>query len=197
MKRGGSRSSRNVGRDAVDATVSCAHEVAGRVQTRERSREARETSGIIAYGEVVWSWHPLLMLSLAEVLAAQPGTRSHSICRAMVANRNSSPGRARRKPFKPLRGECRTPQIAYPSLSESFRLRSLHPSTPCKTGISDQHPRQTVYIRIHSVTPRLTVVFSVSSRCRPADTVRPDFAGSCRHANPQERHRRYPGPQAA
>jgi hypothetical protein len=30
---------------------------------RERSREARETSGIVADGELVWSWHPLLMLS--------------------------------------------------------------------------------------------------------------------------------------
>jgi hypothetical protein len=67
------RSSRNVGRDAVDATMSCAHEVAGRVQTRERSRKACKTNGIDAYGEVVWSWHPLLMLSLAEAKAAQPG----------------------------------------------------------------------------------------------------------------------------
>jgi hypothetical protein len=67
------RSSRNVGRDAVDATMSCAHEVAGRGQTRERSREARETSGIDADGEGVWSWHPLLVSSLAEAHSAQPG----------------------------------------------------------------------------------------------------------------------------
>src|SRR6266700_1392570 len=53
--------------------MSCAHEVAGRGQTRERSREARETSGIVADGEVVWSWHPLLMSSRAEVTSAQPG----------------------------------------------------------------------------------------------------------------------------
>jgi hypothetical protein len=32
-------------------------------EIRERSREARETSGIVADGEVVWFWHPLLMLS--------------------------------------------------------------------------------------------------------------------------------------
>jgi hypothetical protein len=62
-----------VGRDAVDATMPCAHEIAGRVQTRERSREARETGGIVADGEVVWSWHPLLMLSRAEASSAQPG----------------------------------------------------------------------------------------------------------------------------
>jgi hypothetical protein len=28
---------------------------------------------VAAYGEVVWSWHPLLMLSLAEAKPAQPG----------------------------------------------------------------------------------------------------------------------------
>jgi hypothetical protein len=57
----------------VDATMSCAHEVAGRVQTRERSREACKTNGIDAYGEVVWSWHPLLMLSSAEVSTGPTG----------------------------------------------------------------------------------------------------------------------------
>jgi hypothetical protein len=31
--------------------------------TRERSREARKTSGIDADGEVVWSWYPLLVSS--------------------------------------------------------------------------------------------------------------------------------------
>jgi hypothetical protein len=46
--------------------------VAGR-DNRERFT-ARKTNGAFADGEVVWSWHPLLMLSLAEVLAAQPGT---------------------------------------------------------------------------------------------------------------------------
>src|SRR6266700_1069457 len=49
-------------RDAVDATMSCAHEIAGRVN-RERSREARETSGSVADGQSVWSWHPLLVSS--------------------------------------------------------------------------------------------------------------------------------------
>ena len=28
---------------------------------------------VAAYGEVVWSWHPLLMLSLAEAKPDQPG----------------------------------------------------------------------------------------------------------------------------
>jgi hypothetical protein len=39
-------------------------------------REARKTSGVVADGEVVWSWHPLLVSSLAEVLAARPGARN-------------------------------------------------------------------------------------------------------------------------
>jgi hypothetical protein len=95
MKGRYGRSSRNVGRDAVDATMSCAHEVAGRGQTRERSREARETSGIDAYGEVVWSWHPLLMSSRAEVTSAQPGLEEPSDPRGDGGKRNSSPGRAR------------------------------------------------------------------------------------------------------
>jgi hypothetical protein len=32
-------------------------------------------SDAAAYGEVVWSWHPLLMPSLAEAHSAQPGVR--------------------------------------------------------------------------------------------------------------------------
>src|SRR6266700_5777315 len=36
-------------------------------ETRERSREARETSGSVADGQSVWSWHPLLVSSFAEV----------------------------------------------------------------------------------------------------------------------------------
>ena len=28
---------------------------------------------VAAYGEIVWSWHPLLMPSLAEAKPAQPG----------------------------------------------------------------------------------------------------------------------------
>ena len=47
--------------------------IAGRIdEIRERSG-ARETSGMVADGEVVWSWHPLLVSSLAEVLSARPG----------------------------------------------------------------------------------------------------------------------------
>ena len=69
--------------------------VAGRGQIRERNA-ARRTSDVFADGEVVWFWHPLLMLSSAEAYSAQPGVR----CAIQSAGRrwqkkNSSPGRAR------------------------------------------------------------------------------------------------------
>jgi hypothetical protein len=96
MQRGVTReSSRNEGRDAVDATMSCAHEVAGRGQTRERSKEARETSGVVADGEVVWSWHPLLVSSRAEAHSAQPGYEMPCNPCGDGGKRNSSPGRSR------------------------------------------------------------------------------------------------------
>jgi len=44
----------NVGRGAVDATVSGAQAVAGRDQLRERSGGA-QTDGIEAYGKIVWA----------------------------------------------------------------------------------------------------------------------------------------------
>jgi len=62
--------------------------------TRERTRAARETSGSVADGEVVWSWHPLLMPSLAEAHSARPGYEMPSNPRGDGGKRNSSPGRA-------------------------------------------------------------------------------------------------------
>src|SRR5258708_36867031 len=119
---GRSRSSRTLERDAVGAGASGATISQGGL-LRERLSSA-QTNGAdppsrkfrrdwyqacraafakgVADGEVVWSWHPLLVSSLAEVLSAQPGARSHSIRGAMVAKRNSSPRRARRKPLKPF-----------------------------------------------------------------------------------------------
>jgi hypothetical protein len=67
----------DAGRDAVDAEVPI-------------------TNGIDADGEVVWSRHP------------DAGVRSAgSIPLTTVANKPGTPGRARRNPLKPLRGECR------------------------------------------------------------------------------------------
>jgi hypothetical protein len=46
-------------------------------------------------------------VKLAEAKSAQPGADTPLIRLATVTKRNSSPGRARRKPLKPLRGESR------------------------------------------------------------------------------------------
>ena len=43
-----------------------------RASFRERSAGV-QTNGAVADGEVVWSWHPLLVSSLAEAISAQPG----------------------------------------------------------------------------------------------------------------------------
>ena len=45
--------------------------VAGRASPVSNLRYADD--GAEAYGKTVWSWHPLLMLSLAEAKPAQPG----------------------------------------------------------------------------------------------------------------------------
>ena len=76
-------------------------------ESRERSREARKTSGSVADGQSVWSWHPLLVSSFAEAHSAQPGYEMPCNSRGDGGKRNSSPGRARHKLLKPLRGECR------------------------------------------------------------------------------------------
>src|SRR6266566_8055181 len=75
--------------------MSCAHEVAGRGQTCERSTKACETSGVVAYGEVVWSWHPLLMLSARGGTLSPTGMRDAFNPRGDGGKRNSSPGRSR------------------------------------------------------------------------------------------------------
>jgi hypothetical protein len=75
--------------------------------TRERSREARETSGSVADGQSVWSWRPLLVSSFAEAHSAQPGYEMPCNSRGDGGKTNSSPGRARHSLLKPSRGECR------------------------------------------------------------------------------------------
>jgi hypothetical protein len=47
----------------VDAAASARAGIAGRVLARERSN-GELTNGAYADGEVVWSWHPLLVSSL-------------------------------------------------------------------------------------------------------------------------------------
>jgi hypothetical protein len=62
------------------------------------TRWCRRTSDIKADGEVVWSWRPLAGVKLATMLCIAPMT---------VTEKSWTPGRARRKPLKPSRRECR------------------------------------------------------------------------------------------
>ena len=89
-----------------------------RLDKRDASRSSRTlrrdavdaavslTSGTKADGEVVWSWRPDAGAKLAERSANDGGKRARS------------PGRARRKPLKPLRREGRTVSV------NLWRLRS-------------------------------------------------------------------------
>ena len=54
-----------------------------------------ETRALDADGEDVWSWRPDAGVKFALRSAGDGGKKARS------------PGRARRKPLKPLRGECR------------------------------------------------------------------------------------------
>ncbi len=69
------------------------------------SRRARRTT-LIADGEAVWFWHPLLVSSSRR--QSRPDRVSMRLQSADDGDKtNSSPGRARRKPLKPLRREGR------------------------------------------------------------------------------------------
>jgi hypothetical protein len=57
------------------------------------TRWCRQTSDVDADGEVVWSWRPLAGVKLATMLCIVPMT---------VTQTSRTPGRARRKPLKPL-----------------------------------------------------------------------------------------------
>jgi hypothetical protein len=60
--RGGSRSSRTRGGMRWTRQRRACDGIAGRIALRERY-PARKTNGACAYGEGVWSWHPLLVSS--------------------------------------------------------------------------------------------------------------------------------------
>ena len=57
-------------------------------------------------GKTVWSWHPLLVSSRRRRCSAQPGAARRQFA-GDGDKTNSSPGRARHKPLKPLRRERR------------------------------------------------------------------------------------------
>jgi len=65
-------------------------------------RTARQTRDVAADGKTVWSWHPLLVLSRRRL--SQPDRVRQNLQSADDGDKtNSSPGRARYKPLKPLR----------------------------------------------------------------------------------------------
>jgi len=88
-----------------------------------------QTNEIAADGEVVWFWRPLAGVKLATMLCIAPMT---------VTKRSWTPGRARRKPLKPLRGECRdapaepvvTTLVWFSHFHARLRVR-LAPGIPC------------------------------------------------------------------
>ena len=72
LTRGVSRSSRT--RDGMRWTRQRrAREVCSQGGSSVSESTARKTNGADAYGKTVWSWHPLLVPSLAETRRAQPG----------------------------------------------------------------------------------------------------------------------------
>ena len=64
------------------------------------------TSNADADGKTVWSWHPLLVSSCRRQIDPT-GDDSHQ-AGSDGDKTNPSPGRARKKPLKPLRRECRS-----------------------------------------------------------------------------------------
>src|ERR1700761_889135 len=87
-------SSRTLGRGAVDAARVVAHGIAGRALLVSGRR--RGTNGASAYGEAVWSWHPLLVSNRRR--RCEPNRASRYLQSADDGDkRNSSLGRARSK----------------------------------------------------------------------------------------------------
>ena|ERR1700730_15759559 len=67
--------------DAVDARASGAHRaIAGQADKAFERSTGAQTNDANAYGEVVWSWHPLLMSSLRRCVGPT-GLRQISIRR--------------------------------------------------------------------------------------------------------------------
>jgi hypothetical protein len=64
--------------------------------TRECQAQFARTNDALADGEAVWSWRPDAGAKLREHVSRGDG-----------GNKARSPGRARSKLLKPLRGECR------------------------------------------------------------------------------------------
>ncbi len=143
--------------------------IAGRVNARERSSGAR-TNGADADGEVVWSWHPLLVSSSRR--RSGPTGRSEAFNpRTTVAKRNSSPGRARRTPLKPLRREGRMipPTPVVTTVCYLFCTRAMgasgHPAFPAPSCFRGWFASK---IRVRSAPREQGLVSATMSRPHPS-----------------------------
>ena len=127
----------------------------------------RRTSGVVAYGKTVWSWRPWLASSFAKTKFAQPGSGFAVNSQSDGGKRNSSPGRARHKPSKPLRREGRMlsagpvcscahffVHIAHETAGAARTRSSLRPLIP--EGASDQ-------VQLGRVAPRERAGISAST----------------------------------
>jgi hypothetical protein len=92
---------------------------------------------LFADGKAVWSWHPLLVSSQWR-LVGPTGLLDQPYSLTTVTRRIRSPGRARNKPLKPLRRECRVFRGTcgdYARVLYLFRTRgcgcNAHPAFPC------------------------------------------------------------------
>src|SRR5882762_5443713 len=105
----------------------------GRTRRHERgggmrwTRVRRQTTGARADGEVVWSWRSDAGAKVAKAQASLAGDGG---------NQAWSPGRARRKPLKPLRREGRVSSAEPVVLPRAFLLHADHgcqpvPGLPC------------------------------------------------------------------
>jgi hypothetical protein len=99
---------------------------------RERSSKARKTSGSVADGEIVWSWHPLLMSSCVETLSTQPVFDVSCNPSGDGGQRNSAPGRSRIS--------RKTTAWGMPDVSGAFAVN---------TGVHTQLPPAHTGLRVH------------------------------------------------
>jgi hypothetical protein len=89
------------------------------------NQPARGRAAHVADGEVVWFWHPLLVSSPRRFCGPNRASSKAINPRDDGDKRNSSPGRARRKPLKPLRREGRIAS-AEPVCSCAFFVHLAH-----------------------------------------------------------------------
>ncbi len=176
----------DAGRDAVDAAASGA-----RGDRRAGSdgpvsgRSARRRTMLFADGKAVWSWHPLLVSSQWR-LVGPTGLLDQPYSLTTVTRRIRSPGRARNKPLKPLRRECRVFRGTcgdYARVLYLFRTRGCgcigHPAFPCALSLGGRFMQRLGRIRAAGSRD------CVDKPCRhPRETIRnvvPANAGTHNH----------------